>query len=146
MTTNLKPATPTPATPKLPMRCNADYRWTTTKVTTFLRALARCGKVAEAARAVGMSRQSAYGLKARLADPKFQQVWAQALRTGRAVREEERAAEWHARMAARSPWGEAGLAGLAHLRGKGVSGGPADRAQADTLRSQADTLARKVTF
>ncbi|MES2700796.1 MAG: hypothetical protein V4647_14395 [Pseudomonadota bacterium] len=93
-----------------------------------------------------MSRQSAYGLKARLADPKFQQVWAQALRTGRAVREEERAAEWHARMAARSPWGEAGLAGLAHLRGKGVSGGPADRTQADTLHGQADTLARKVTF
>ncbi|MES2700795.1 MAG: hypothetical protein V4647_14390 [Pseudomonadota bacterium] len=41
MTTSKKPATAKLPTPKLLLRCNADYRWTTTKVTAFLRALAR---------------------------------------------------------------------------------------------------------
>ena len=50
-----------------PRRCNADYRWTVPKAMAFLEALARCGEVAEAARAVGMSRQAAYRLRARLA-------------------------------------------------------------------------------
>jgi DNA-binding phage protein len=129
---------PQTARPKPVRRANADYRWTKSKVTAFLRALARCGKVAEAARSVGMSRQSAYELKARLADPRFQHMWALAIRTGLAARAEARAAAWRARMATSSPWGEAGLAGLAHLRGGVV--------QADTLPAQADTLARKVTF
>jgi hypothetical protein len=56
-----------PATRRRPRRCNADYRWTVPKAWAFLEALARCGRVAEAARAVGMSRQAAYQLKARLA-------------------------------------------------------------------------------
>jgi hypothetical protein len=48
-----------------PPRCNADYRWTPAKAMAFLEALAVCGKVAEAARGVGMTRQSAYRLRSR---------------------------------------------------------------------------------
>ncbi|MEO5706733.1 MAG: hypothetical protein ABIT10_12530 [Alteraurantiacibacter sp.] len=132
-------STPQPARSQPTPRCNADYRWTTKKVTAFLRALARCGKVAEAAREVGMSRQAAHVLKARLADPRFQEMWALALRTGWAAREEARRPA--------SPWGDPGLVGLAHLRGAGPSAQvDALAAQADTLPRQADTLARKVTF
>ena len=47
-------------------RRNADYRWTVPKVAAFLRALSESGSVAEAARSVGMSRQAAYRLRARL--------------------------------------------------------------------------------
>lgn len=113
-------------------RCNADYRWTVKKVTAFLRALAACGMVAQAAREVGMSRKAAYALKARLADRRFQDMWALAVRTGRAARAEARMAQ--------SPWGPAGLEGFAHLRGRLAA------AQGDTLPAQGDTLARKVTF
>ncbi len=123
-------------------RSNADYRWTTAKVTAFLRALSRCGSVAEAARGVGMSRKSAYELKARLADPRFQQMWAMAQRTGRVVRAAARAP-------APSPWGEAGLAGLAHLSGKApeaTARRPVAGPQGDTPPAQGDTFARKVTF
>lgn len=126
--------TPSPAPTRSTRRCNADYRWTRTKVLAFLRALARCGKVAEAARSVGMSRESAFRLRGRLADPVFQDMWALAIRTGLAVREEARE---EARMA-RSPWAEAGLVALAHLRGKG----PQDHA----VQPQDHALARKVTF
>lgn len=125
---------PQPAPDKPTRRCNADYRWTKPKVLAFLRALARCGKVAEAARSVGMSREAAFRLKRRLADPVFQNMWALAIRTGLAVRAEARE---EARMA-RSVWGEAGLAGLAHLRGAGSQG--------HALQPQDHALARKVTF
>ena len=128
-----------PAHPATTPRGNADYRWTVKKVTAFLRALAACGMVAQAAREVGMSRQAAYALKARLAHPQFQDMWATALKAGRAARALRRQPA--------SPWGRAGLAGLAHLRAVGPAG-QADTlgSQADTLRSRADTLARKVTF
>lgn len=113
-------------------RCNADYRWTVKKVTAFLRALAACGMVAQAAREVGMSRKAAYALKARLPDQRFQDMWALALRTGRAARAEARQVP--------SPWGPAGLEGFAHLRRRPAA------AQGDTLPAQGDTSDRKVTF
>jgi hypothetical protein len=52
-------------TPLAAPRCNADYRWTPSKALAFLEALACHGKVAAAARSVGMTAQSAYRLKAR---------------------------------------------------------------------------------
>ena len=76
-----------------PRRCNADYRWTLPKAMAFLEALAHCGEVAEAARAVGMSRQAAYRLRARLAggplDGGFEIARRQGLRT-RAARSRSR--------------------------------------------------------
>jgi hypothetical protein len=67
--------------PHPPPRSNADYRWTPDKALAFLGALAECGKVAAAARAVGMTRQSAYRLKARSA--LVAQAWPLALAAGR---------------------------------------------------------------
>lgn len=136
-----------PTAIKAAIRCNADYRWTVPKVTAFLRALATCGKVAEAAREVGMSRQAAYALKARLAHPQFQQMWALAVRKGIAARVQARQPA--------SPWGKPGLAGLAYLAHSvptslqadtlpGQADAPAK--QADTLRGQVDTFSAKLTF
>ena len=62
-------------------RSNSEYRWTPDKALAFLGALADCGKVAAAARAVGMTRQSAYRLKARSA--LVAQAWPLALAAGR---------------------------------------------------------------
>ena len=45
-----------------------SYHWTTLKVRVFLGALADLGRVGEAARAVGMSRQSAHRLRERLGE------------------------------------------------------------------------------
>ena len=72
-----------PANHRLP-RSNAEYRWTPPKIRAFFDALARCGKVAAAARAVGMSRQSAYRLLARY--PGLDEPWRIARETGRARR------------------------------------------------------------
>lgn len=66
-------------------RRNADYRWTRAKAVAFLRRLSATGSVAEAARAVGMSRQSAYRLRARLG-PGFAAVWDEGLAVARAMR------------------------------------------------------------
>lgn len=54
-----------------------NTRWTGEKAAMFLKALARTGKVAPAARAVGMSRQAAYRLRARA--PKFAEFWEIAM-------------------------------------------------------------------
>ena len=54
-----------------------NTRWTGDKAATFLKLLARSGKVAECARAVGMSRQSAYRLRARA--PNFSDCWDMAM-------------------------------------------------------------------
>lgn len=54
-----------------------NTRWTGEKAATFLKALARTGKVAPAARAVGMSRQAAYRLRARA--PQFAALWLTAM-------------------------------------------------------------------
>ncbi len=71
-------ASPAPHTPPRP---NADYRWTPAKAMGFLEALAACGKVVAAARSVGMTRQSAYRLRARSA--LVAQAWPLALAAGR---------------------------------------------------------------
>lgn len=64
--------------PRSSRRSNAEYRWTKPKLAAFLHALACTGSVSEAARSVGMSRQSAYRLRARLG-PAFASVWDQGL-------------------------------------------------------------------
>lgn len=70
-------------------RANADYRWTSPKAIAFLDALAAGESVAAAARLVGMSRQSAYRLRAR-AGGRFAQGWDLARRAGHARRAAER--------------------------------------------------------
>jgi molybdenum-dependent DNA-binding transcriptional regulator ModE len=67
-----------------PPRSHAEYRWTQSKALAFIEALARHGKVAAAARAVGMTRQSAYRLRDRV--PQVAEVWARAQAVGRACR------------------------------------------------------------
>lgn len=54
-------------------------RWTPTRQRAFLLALLDGGCVARAARAVGMSRVSAYRLRRRLADTHFDRAWDFAL-------------------------------------------------------------------
>jgi molybdenum-dependent DNA-binding transcriptional regulator ModE len=65
-------------------RSAAEYRWTDNKALAFLQALAQHGKVAAAARAVGMTRQSAYRLRQRI--PALAEGWARAQAMGRARR------------------------------------------------------------
>ena len=86
----------TDSAPKPPARrANADYRWTLTKAMAFLEALAECGKVAEAARRVGMSPQSAFRLRGRLAGTPLERGWDLALGQGTAARRERKAnAQW----------------------------------------------------
>lgn len=54
--------------------------WTPARQSTFLQMLASSQSVAQAARAAGMSRQSAYGLRARLKGEPFDLAWEAALR------------------------------------------------------------------
>ncbi|GAA4043241.1 hypothetical protein [Parerythrobacter jejuensis] len=61
-----------------------NTRWTGEKASAFLKLLARSGKVAPCARAVGMSRQSAYRLRARA--PKFAAFWEDAMELARSRR------------------------------------------------------------
>src|SRR5687768_3350643 len=76
-------------------RANADYRWTLPKAMAFLEALAECGKVAEAARRVGMSPQSAFRLRGRLAGTPLERGWDLALGQGIAARRQRQAhARW----------------------------------------------------
>ena len=56
-------------------------RWTGEKASAFLKLLGRTGSVASSARAVGMSRQSAYRLRARA--PRFAAFWVSALEVAR---------------------------------------------------------------
>lgn len=73
--------TPSPDRPPLP---DPAYHWTTRKALVFLGALGDLGRVSEAARTVGMSRQSAYRLRERLGEHGvFAQAWDQALARGR---------------------------------------------------------------
>ena len=125
---------------RAPRQCNADYRWTVPKVTAFLEALATSGRVAEAARAVGMSRQAAYKLRARLDGPRFRAAFEGARKAGiraRAAASRERA---------RSRWDGPGLAALDHLRASSAQGatpgaqGDAVREQGDAVREQADAV------
>ena len=81
MSSATPPPPPAPAPPD-------NTRWTGAKAAAFLKALARSGKVAPAAREVGMSRQAAYRLRARA--PKFAEMWDWAMREASARRLEER--------------------------------------------------------
>ena len=56
--------------------------WTIARQTAFLEALAACGCVHDACRAVGMSRESAYELKARPSAIAFRLAWEAALDCG----------------------------------------------------------------
>jgi hypothetical protein len=63
------------------------YHWTTYKARVFLGALADLGRVSEAARVAGMSRQSAYRLRERLGEGNvFARAWDGAQAEGRAKR------------------------------------------------------------
>ena len=109
----------------------------------FLLALEQCGRVAEAAKAVGMSRQSAYALRARLDGPKFREAFEGARRMGLRARA---AASRQRLQAARSRWEGPGLAALDYLRAApsqaDISGAYADMlaAQADMRAEQADMI------
>jgi len=65
-----------------------NTRWTGAKASAFLKLLARTGKVAPAARAVGMSRQAAYRLRTRA--PQFAQFWDQAMEVAKRRRASSR--------------------------------------------------------
>ncbi|MEL7317219.1 MAG: hypothetical protein AAFN04_01115 [Pseudomonadota bacterium] len=67
-------ATPAPNDP-LP----GEVGWTPARQVLFLRALASTQSVARAARAAGLSRQSAYQLRARMKGEPFDLAWAAAL-------------------------------------------------------------------
>ena len=77
------PAARPPRTEACPEpRRRAESRWTPAKAHAFIEALAHHGKVAAAARAVGMTRQSAYRLRDRV--PQVAEVWSRAQAAGRA--------------------------------------------------------------
>ena len=83
------------STPRLDKSAFPDpsYQWTTGKARTFLGALAHFGRVSQAAHAVGMCRQSAYRLRARLGeDSLFARAWDEALADGRGKRRSRRPA------------------------------------------------------
>lgn len=63
----------------LPAPPDAGERWTPERQAQFLRELAASHCVSAAARAVGMSRQSAYRLRARLRGQPFDRGWAMAM-------------------------------------------------------------------
>ena len=74
------------------------YHWTTCRAEVFLGALAHFGRVGEAARAVGMSRQSAYKLRDRLGrDELFARAWDHARAEGRGRRQARQRAALRAR-------------------------------------------------
>jgi len=85
---------PAPDKSSLP---DPSYHWTTLKAQVFLGALSELGRVGEAARAVGMGRQSAYRLRRRLGEGSlFARAWDAARAEGgakrRAVRRSRRKA------------------------------------------------------
>ena len=63
-------------------------RWTPARAAAFLKDLAEHGNAARAARGVGMSRKSAYALRARA--PEFARLWLVAVAQARTMREVER--------------------------------------------------------
>ncbi len=71
--TQVPPTTP-PASPR-------EQSWTRERQVVFLQALAASQSVSEAARAAGMSRQSAYALRGRLKGQPFDRAWQAALQS-----------------------------------------------------------------
>lgn len=123
-----------PNAPRPPRRSNADYRWNKAKMMAFLRALVPTLSVAEAARSVGMSRQSAYRLRARLG-PEFGQLWDEGLAIGLSLRRTANAAAAGPGLPAQGDTGRAGGVTLG-------AQGDARRAQGDRPVPQGDTSAR----
>jgi hypothetical protein len=85
------PPEPEPPTPDLPTPDPSDLppvhvrrgdRWTKPKMVDFLRQLAATHSISAAARSVGMSRNSAYRLRARLKGQPFDIAWEAAFRHG----------------------------------------------------------------
>ncbi|MBX7494368.1 hypothetical protein K3172_00700 [Qipengyuania sp. 6B39] len=83
MAHNIPQSEPLILTPTVPTRAARYDGWTTEKQVDFLRMLATTQNVAAAARSVGMGRQSAYKLRARLDDQPFGAAWRLALRNAR---------------------------------------------------------------
>jgi hypothetical protein len=75
-------ALPPPAAPEDSARKPRHTDWTRAKMVAFLRELAASQSVKHAARSVGMSRQSAYRLRNRLARTPFALAWEVALESG----------------------------------------------------------------
>jgi len=69
-----------------PRRARRVHEWTETKAVTFIVTLAAAESVTLAARAAGISRRSAYALKAR--DPAFAAAWMAAVNARSAARRE----------------------------------------------------------
>ena len=66
------------------------------KIIVFIRALAETGSITDSARAVGMSRQSAYRMKGRM-NAEFTELWMEAFDVGHARRFYRRLAAKEAR-------------------------------------------------
>ena len=76
-----EPSPPARLTPP-PYRASAPNKWCPARMADFLRALAASQCVAEAARSVGMTRQAAYRLRARLKGEPFDIAWEAAFQHG----------------------------------------------------------------
>ena len=74
-----------------PCRPRRAHEWSSDRAVTFLVTLAAHGSVTLAASAAGMSRKSAYALKAR--DPAFACAWQSALAARRAQRKGDKVEE-----------------------------------------------------
>lgn len=83
MAHDIYPSEPSAPTPTPPTRAQRYDGWTTEKQVDFLRMLASTQSVAAAARSVGMGRQSAYKLRARLSDQPFGAAWRMAMHSAR---------------------------------------------------------------
>ena len=77
-----KPTTPRSARIRKSLPADLPDRWCHARMADFLRALGATHCVAEAARSVGMSRQSAYRLRARLKGQPFDIAWEAAFQHG----------------------------------------------------------------
>jgi len=77
------------APPNLPARRPRRDGWTVERQEAFLKALATCGCVSQAARSVGLSRESAYHLYNRPSAADFRRGWEAALDCALRVIEDE---------------------------------------------------------
>lgn len=82
------------------LRTHDEYRWTGPKIAAFLRALVATVSVTRAAHSVGMSRQSAYRLRARHGG-ELARLWDEGLAMGRERRWQRFAAAREARLSRR---------------------------------------------
>ncbi|WP_162806604.1 hypothetical protein [Sphingosinicella terrae] len=85
LTTPLTAPAPAPAPTPHPSRPRGQRHdgWTPERIAAFLRTLAQCGCVADAARAAGMSPQGAYAFRARAEGRAFDLAWRAAMRLAR---------------------------------------------------------------